>query len=175
MRCNSCLTLPGTGTNACYMEEMHNIELVEGNEGRMCVNMEWGAFGENGELEDFCTQFDHMVDESSNYPGKQRYEIYFWFYGSCFGTGFKFSERHIFYMLQNMGVSIGSSWCKNCVNALQTLFCVFFNLLCFYILGFNSVVPFLFWSLVTPETFFSLLYCVIQGSQISAQNNSLFW
>ncbi|XP_008333953.1 hexokinase-2-like [Cynoglossus semilaevis] len=64
----------GTGTNACYMEEMHNIELVEGNEGRMCVNMEWGAFGENGELEDFCTQFDHMVDESSNYPGKQRYE-----------------------------------------------------------------------------------------------------
>uniref|UniRef100_A0A3P9PZB0 Phosphotransferase n=1 Tax=Poecilia reticulata TaxID=8081 RepID=A0A3P9PZB0_POERE len=64
---------PGTGTNACYMEEMHNIETVEGNEGRMCVNVEWGAFGENGELDDFCTEFDHAVDESSNYPGKQRY------------------------------------------------------------------------------------------------------
>ncbi|XP_041644413.1 hexokinase-2 isoform X1 [Cheilinus undulatus] len=64
----------GTGTNACYMEEMQNIELVEGNHGRMCVNVEWGAFGDNGELDDFCTQFDHIVDESSNYPGKQRYE-----------------------------------------------------------------------------------------------------
>uniref|UniRef100_A0A4W6EKP4 Hexokinase-2 n=1 Tax=Lates calcarifer TaxID=8187 RepID=A0A4W6EKP4_LATCA len=64
----------GTGTNACYMEEMHNIELVENDDGRMCVNMEWGAFGDNGELDDFCTQFDHMVDECSNNPGKQRYE-----------------------------------------------------------------------------------------------------
>ncbi|XP_038135845.1 hexokinase-2 isoform X2 [Cyprinodon tularosa] len=64
----------GTGTNACYMEEMHNIETVEGNEGRMCVNVEWGAFGENGELDDFCTEFDRAVDECSNHPGKQRYE-----------------------------------------------------------------------------------------------------
>ncbi|XP_058492917.1 hexokinase-2 [Solea solea] len=64
----------GTGTNACYMEEMRNIELIEGNEGLMCVNVEWGAFGENGELDDFCTQFDRIVDECSNYPGKQRYE-----------------------------------------------------------------------------------------------------
>ncbi|KAM7018295.1 hexokinase-2 [Tautogolabrus adspersus] len=64
----------GTGTNACYMEELRNVELVEGADGRMCVNMEWGAFGENGELDDFCTEFDRIVDESSNNPGKQRYE-----------------------------------------------------------------------------------------------------
>lgn len=64
----------GTGTNACYMEEMHNIGTVNGNEGRMCVNVEWGAFGENGELDDFCTEFDRAVDEYSNYPGKQRFE-----------------------------------------------------------------------------------------------------
>ncbi|XP_075324426.1 hexokinase-2 isoform X2 [Odontesthes bonariensis] len=64
----------GTGTNACYMEEMHNIETMEGNEGRMCVNVEWGAFGDNGELDDFCTEFDRSVDECSNNPGKQRYE-----------------------------------------------------------------------------------------------------
>ncbi|KAM8759497.1 hexokinase-2 [Acanthopagrus schlegelii] len=64
----------GTGTNACYMEEMKNIELVEGNEGRMSINMEWGAFGDNGELDDFCTQFDHIVDDTSNNPRKQRYE-----------------------------------------------------------------------------------------------------
>lgn len=55
------------------MEEMHNIDLVEGNYGRMCVNVEWGAFGENGELDDFCTEFDHLVDACSNFPGKQRY------------------------------------------------------------------------------------------------------
>lgn len=64
----------GTGTNVCYMEEMQNIERVEGDGGRMCVNMEWGAFGENGELDDFCTQFDHSVDDCSATPGKQRYE-----------------------------------------------------------------------------------------------------
>ncbi|XP_040897331.1 hexokinase-2 [Toxotes jaculatrix] len=64
----------GTGTNVCYMEEMYNIDLVESNDGRMCVNMEWGAFGDNGELDDFCTEFDHIVDDFSNSPGKQRYE-----------------------------------------------------------------------------------------------------
>ncbi|XP_062307276.1 hexokinase-2 isoform X2 [Osmerus eperlanus] len=64
----------GTGTNACYMEEMENVELVEGDEGRMCVNMEWGAFGERGELDEFCTEFDRVVDDRSTNPGKQRYE-----------------------------------------------------------------------------------------------------
>ncbi|KTG02810.1 hypothetical protein cypCar_00022606, partial [Cyprinus carpio] len=62
----------GTGTNACYMEEMSNVELVDGDEGRMCVNMEWGAFGDQGELEDICTEFDRAVDDQSTYPGKQR-------------------------------------------------------------------------------------------------------
>ncbi|XP_061907577.1 hexokinase-2 [Entelurus aequoreus] len=64
----------GTGTNVCYMEEMQNIEVVDGDDGQMCVNMEWGAFGENGELDDFITEFDRVVDASSNHPGKQRYE-----------------------------------------------------------------------------------------------------
>ncbi|KAJ8415432.1 hypothetical protein AAFF_G00424120 [Aldrovandia affinis] len=64
----------GTGTNACYMEEMRNVETVEGEEGRMCINMEWGAFGDLGELDDFCTEFDRAVDERSTNPGKQRYE-----------------------------------------------------------------------------------------------------
>ncbi|XP_034027134.1 hexokinase-2 isoform X2 [Thalassophryne amazonica] len=64
----------GTGTNICYMEEVENIDLVEGYEGRMCVNVEWGAFGELGELDEFYTQFDLTVDNCSNNPGKQRYE-----------------------------------------------------------------------------------------------------
>lgn len=62
----------GTGTNACYMEEMSNVELVDGDEGHMCVNMEWGAFGDRGELDDICTEFDRAVDDQSTYPGKQR-------------------------------------------------------------------------------------------------------
>ncbi|XP_023385263.1 hexokinase-2 [Pteropus vampyrus] len=64
----------GTGCNACYMEEMRNVELVEGDEGRMCVNMEWGAFGDNGCLEDLRTEFDVAVDELSLNFGKQRFE-----------------------------------------------------------------------------------------------------
>lgn len=64
----------GTGSNACYMEEMRNVELVEGEEGRMCINMEWGAFGDNDCLEDFRTEFDRAVDELSLNPGKQRFE-----------------------------------------------------------------------------------------------------
>ncbi|XP_038603089.1 hexokinase-2 [Tachyglossus aculeatus] len=64
----------GTGSNACYMEELRHVELVEGDEGRMCVNMEWGAFGDNGELGDFRTDFDREIDAASLNPGKQLFE-----------------------------------------------------------------------------------------------------
>ncbi|XP_072341842.1 hexokinase-4 isoform X2 [Scyliorhinus torazame] len=64
----------GTGCNACYMEEMKNVELVEGEEGRMCVNTEWGGFGDTGELEEFRLEYDCLVDETSNNPGYQLYE-----------------------------------------------------------------------------------------------------
>uniref|UniRef100_A0A8C5ASG1 Hexokinase-2 n=1 Tax=Gadus morhua TaxID=8049 RepID=A0A8C5ASG1_GADMO len=66
--------IAGTGSNACYMEEMKNIEMIEGDEGRMCVNMEWGAFGDNGCLDDMRTEYDRTVDDLSLNPGKQRYE-----------------------------------------------------------------------------------------------------
>ncbi|XP_072236486.1 hexokinase HKDC1-like [Leuresthes tenuis] len=64
----------GTGTNACYMEQMRHVDLVEGDEGRMCVNMEWGAFGDDGTLNDFITEFDRDVDAASINPGKQIFE-----------------------------------------------------------------------------------------------------
>uniref|UniRef100_A0A3B5ACM4 Hexokinase-3 n=1 Tax=Stegastes partitus TaxID=144197 RepID=A0A3B5ACM4_9TELE len=64
----------GTGTNACYMEELRHVDLVEGDEGRMCVNTEWGAFGDDGALDDFITEFDRDVDAASNNPGKQIFE-----------------------------------------------------------------------------------------------------
>uniref|UniRef100_A0A8I3MK58 Hexokinase-2 n=1 Tax=Canis lupus familiaris TaxID=9615 RepID=A0A8I3MK58_CANLF len=63
-----------TGSNMCYMEEMRNIELVEGDEGKMCINTEWGGFGDNGCIDDIRTQYDEKVDEGSLNPGKQRYE-----------------------------------------------------------------------------------------------------
>ncbi|XP_060097146.1 hexokinase HKDC1 [Heteronotia binoei] len=64
----------GTGTNACYMEEMSNIDLVEGDEGRMCINTEWGAFGDDGSLEGIRTEFDREIDLGSINPGKQLFE-----------------------------------------------------------------------------------------------------
>ncbi|NXD44248.1 HXK1 protein, partial [Copsychus sechellarum] len=64
----------GTGSNACYMEEMRNIEMVDGEQGRMCVNTEWGAFGDNGCLDDIRTIYDKAVDDFSLNAGKQRYE-----------------------------------------------------------------------------------------------------
>ncbi|NXV05817.1 HXK3 protein, partial [Cettia cetti] len=64
----------GTGTNACYMEEMRNVGTVEGDQGRMCINMEWGAFGDNGCLDHLFTHFDKVVDETTINPGKQRFE-----------------------------------------------------------------------------------------------------
>ncbi|KAJ8339487.1 hypothetical protein SKAU_G00362730 [Synaphobranchus kaupii] len=64
----------GTGCNACYMEEKQRLELVDGEEGRMCVNTEWGAFGANGELEQFRLEYDRRVDETSLNPGQQLYE-----------------------------------------------------------------------------------------------------
>ncbi|XP_038006369.1 hexokinase-3 isoform X2 [Motacilla alba alba] len=64
----------GTGTNACYMEEMKNVGTAEGDQGRMCINMEWGAFGDNGCLDHLFTHFDKVVDESTINPGKQRFE-----------------------------------------------------------------------------------------------------
>ncbi|XP_008826030.2 hexokinase-1 isoform X2 [Nannospalax galili] len=64
----------GTGSNACYMEEMRNVEVLEGNQGQMCINMEWGAFGDNGCMDDIRTEYDRVVDEFSLNAGKQRYE-----------------------------------------------------------------------------------------------------
>ncbi|XP_042337042.1 hexokinase-1-like, partial [Plectropomus leopardus] len=61
----------GTGTNACYMEELRHIDQVEGDEGRMCINTEWGAFGDDGSLEDIRTEFDREIDRGSINPGKQ--------------------------------------------------------------------------------------------------------
>jgi hexokinase len=49
--------IAGTGSNACYMEKQSNITKLENidQDGKMCVNMEWGAFGDDGCLNEFLT------------------------------------------------------------------------------------------------------------------------
>ncbi|XP_078079054.1 hexokinase HKDC1-like [Mustelus asterias] len=66
--------IAGTGTNLCYMEEMKNIETATGNEKRMCINTEWGGFGDNGCLDNIRTNFDKLVDINSIRVGKQKFE-----------------------------------------------------------------------------------------------------
>lgn len=53
------------------MEQMRNIEVLDGDEGRMCINTEWGAFGDDGALEDHRTDFDREIDAGSLNPGNQ--------------------------------------------------------------------------------------------------------
>ena len=68
----------GTGTNACYLEDVENVTTVEdiGEDGpkHMIVNTEWGAFGDKGELDFIRTKWDVAVDVGSLNAGKQIFE-----------------------------------------------------------------------------------------------------
>ena len=68
----------GTGTNACYLEEIKDIETIDrdnfAGQKHMIINTEWGAFGDNGELDFIRTKWDRAVDENSVNPGKQIFE-----------------------------------------------------------------------------------------------------
>ena len=55
------------------MEEMKNVKRVEGEAGRMCINTEWGGFGDDGSLRDIQTEFDVVVDKTSINPGVHTY------------------------------------------------------------------------------------------------------
>lgn len=64
----------GTGTNACYLEDLKKVELWDGNtkdSDHMIINTEWGAFGDQGELDFIVTKWDKRVDKGSINPGKQ--------------------------------------------------------------------------------------------------------
>ncbi|GAB1298216.1 Hexokinase-3 [Apodemus speciosus] len=96
-RCEMGLIV-GTGTNACYMEELRNVASVPGDAGHMCINMEWGAFGDDGSLGMLSTCFDASVDQASINPGKQRFEKMI--------SGMYLGEivRHILLHLTDLGV-----------------------------------------------------------------------
>lgn len=41
--------------------------------GKMCINTEWGGFGDDGSLEDIRTPFDEKVDETPDNKKKQMF------------------------------------------------------------------------------------------------------
>jgi hexokinase len=67
----------GTGSNACYVENLDNVKTWTGDRNepkQVIINMEWGAFGDNGCLGFLLTEYDEEVDKTSLNPKKQIYE-----------------------------------------------------------------------------------------------------
>ncbi|CAF2065766.1 unnamed protein product [Rotaria magnacalcarata] len=67
----------GTGTNACYIEDLDKVGTWNGDHDepkQVIINMEWGAFGDNGCLNHIRTKYDEEVDLSSINPGQQTFE-----------------------------------------------------------------------------------------------------
>ena len=67
----------GTGSNACYLENLDNVKTWDGDNDeprQVIINMEWGAFGDNGCLDFLLTEYDIEVDKTSLNPKKQIYE-----------------------------------------------------------------------------------------------------
>ena len=60
------------GTNSCFMAEAQQVEMAEETSGRMCINTEWGGFGDDGSLGDILTPYDQLVDQESSNPGQKR-------------------------------------------------------------------------------------------------------
>lgn len=75
----------GTGTNACYMEKVREVQRMHREEGKIVkhhqlsqdttvVNTEWGAFGDNGTLDFIRTKWDREIDAASPEVGRQLFE-----------------------------------------------------------------------------------------------------
>ncbi|CAG2117936.1 unnamed protein product, partial [Medioppia subpectinata] len=74
--CNVGLIV-GTGTNACYIEKLENIEKWPSNYGepnQVVINTEWGAFGDNNVIDWLRTKWDKEIDSKSVNKGKQAFE-----------------------------------------------------------------------------------------------------
>lgn len=67
----------GTGTNACYLEEISKIPKYKNappNATHVLINTEWGAFGENGSLDKFITEVDVELDKAALHKKQQIFE-----------------------------------------------------------------------------------------------------
>lgn len=68
----------GTGCNACYVEHVDNVDLLDTDfkriQKQVIVNVEWGAFGDHGQLEFVRTDYDREVDRKSINRSEQLFE-----------------------------------------------------------------------------------------------------
>ncbi|OQR78718.1 hypothetical protein BIW11_00258, partial [Tropilaelaps mercedesae] len=70
----------GTGSNACYLEKVENMPKYEEHLSaikEVVVDIEWGAFGDNGVLNFMKTEFDNAVDSNSLLVGSFTFEKMF--------------------------------------------------------------------------------------------------
>ncbi|XP_060079672.1 hexokinase-1-like [Ylistrum balloti] len=70
----------GSGSNACFVEQAKNFKKFEDGvktSNQIVVNTEWGAFGDNGCLDFFKTDFDKEVDRTSNHVNSFTFEKMF--------------------------------------------------------------------------------------------------
>lgn len=71
----------GTGSNAAYVEKIKNVDKwtgpMEDPEAEEVIDIEWGAFGDNGCLDYLKTGFDWEVDKHSNHVGSFTFEKLF--------------------------------------------------------------------------------------------------
>lgn len=62
----------GTGTNACYVEKIENVENFTGTTGsHTIISTEWAALGESGTLDFIRTDYDRDVDDHSSNRGSE--------------------------------------------------------------------------------------------------------
>lgn len=62
---NILFSTSGTGSNACYVERACRVqhwETERHNEHHVIIDIEWGAFGDNGSLDFIKTEFDLSLD-----------------------------------------------------------------------------------------------------------------
>nr|WPA94603.1 hexokinase 1 [Cacopsylla chinensis] len=69
----------GTGSNACYLEKADKVkhwETERHGEKNVVIDIEWGAFGDNGVLDFIRSEFDRCVDDNSLIQGSFTFEKY---------------------------------------------------------------------------------------------------
>ena len=72
--CHCLLFSVSQGTNACYMENLDAVKKFSGDRSRysqVIINTEWGAFGDNGQLEEWMTPADKALDQLITNKGQQ--------------------------------------------------------------------------------------------------------
>ena len=79
----------GTGTNACYLEDLQAVKKHKGegsDHTHVIINTEWGAFGDDGSLEKWRTSFDRDLDALAKNKLQQTYACVD-VYGVCMCMG----------------------------------------------------------------------------------------